>query len=81
MKKEKPNHPVDPDEESRQKENEINEMITAEDAVQTTAYLMNAPECCSGGEQLGNMLGMLGADVMDDTVYHDEDQHPGLKMK
>ena len=81
MKKEKANKLADPVAESRQKENETNELLLAEDAVQTTAYLMNAPDCCSGGGQLGNMLGMLGADVMDDTVYHDEDQHPGLKME
>lgn len=69
------------DEEYRQKENETNELLLAEDAVQTTAYLVNAPDCCSGGEQLGNVLGMLGADVMDDTIYHDESQHSGLKME
>lgn len=64
----------------KQQENETNEMLLAEDAVQTTAYLANAPDCCSGAEQLNNMLGMLGADVMDEDVYHSEDEHPKLSM-
>ena len=63
-----------------QQEQETNEMLLAEDAVQTTVYLANAPDCCSGTEQLDNVLGMLGADVMDDEVYHSEDEHPKLSM-
>lgn len=74
------NTPVTPAEERRVQESETNEMILAEDAVQTTAYLANAPDCCSGAERLGNILGMLGADVMDDEVYHDEDEHPKMTM-
>ena len=70
----------DPEKERRQKENETNEILLAEDAVQTTAYIANAPDCCSGTEQLDNMLGMLGADVMDEDVYHDEDEHPKMTM-
>lgn len=70
-----------PTEERQEQENETNEMILAEDAVQTTAYLANAPDCCSGAEQLGNVLGMLGVDVMDEDVYHTEDQHPKLSMQ
>ena len=73
--------PMTPTEVKEQAEIETTELIAAEDAVQTTAYLMNAPDCCSGGEQLDNLLGMLGADVMDDTVYHSEDEHPGMKME
>lgn len=69
-----------PLDEQKQEESETNEMILAEDAVQTTAYLANAPDCCSGVEQLGNFLGMLGADVMDEDVYHSEDQHPKMTM-
>lgn len=71
---------ITPTEERQEQENETNEMILAEDAVQTTAYLANAPDCCSGAEQLDNMLGMLGADVMDDEVYHTEEQHPKLSL-
>ena len=70
----------DPEKEQRQKENETNKILLAEDAVQTTAYIANAPDCCSGTEQLDNMLGMLGADVMDEDVYHDEDEHPKMTM-
>lgn len=69
-----------PTEERQMQKDETNEMILAEDAVQTTAYLANAPDCCSGAEQLDNMLGMLGADVMDEDVYHSEDEHPKLSM-
>ena len=61
-------------------EQETHEMLLAEDAVQTTAYLANAPDCCSEDERLKNVLGMLGADVMDEDVYHGEDQHPKLQM-
>lgn len=69
-----------PTEERQMQEDETNEMILAEDAVQTTAYLANAPDCCSGAEHLDNMLGMLGADVMDEDIYHSEDEHPKLSM-
>ena len=67
-----------PTEDRQEQENETNEILLAEDAVQTTAYLANAPDCCSGVEQLDHVLEMLGADVMDEDVYHSEDQH--LKM-
>lgn len=43
---------------------------------QGKSYLANAPDCCSGAEQLDHVLGMLGSDVMDDGIYHSEDQHP-----
>ena len=69
-----------PTEDRHKQENETNEILLAEDAVQTTAYLVNTPECCSEAEQLGNVLGMLGADVMDDKVYHSEDEHPKMSM-
>ena len=67
-----------PTEDRQEQENETNEILLAEDAVQTTAYLANAPDCCSGAEQLDHVLEMLGAEVMDEDVYHSEDQH--LKM-
>lgn len=71
---------ITPTEKQQEQEIETNEMILAEDAVQTTAYLANAPDCCSGTEQLDNVLGMLGADVMDEDVYHSKDQHPQMGM-
>ena len=69
-----------PTEDRQEQENEINEILLAEDAVQTTAYLANAPDCCSGAEQLDHVLEMLGADVMDEDVYHTEDQHPKMSL-
>ncbi len=55
-------------------------MISLEDCVETTMYASNAPKCCSAGERLGAMLGMLGADVLDDAVYHREEDHPVQTM-
>ena len=69
-----------PTEERQREENETAEMILAEDAVETTAYLANAPACCSGAEQLDHVLGMLGANVMDEDIYHSEDEHPKMSM-
>ena len=69
-----------PTEDRQEQENETNEILLAEDAVQTTAYLVNAPDCCSGAEQLDNVLGILGADVMNEDVYHTEEQHPKLSL-
>ena len=70
----------DPEQKEVQAEKETNEMLLAEDAAQTTAYIVGAPDCCSGAEQLDHMLGMLGADIMDEDVYHDEDEHPKMSM-
>ena len=64
----------------KRQENETNEILLEEDAVQSTAYLVNTPECCSGAEHLDHVLGMLGADVMDEDVYHSEDQHPKMSL-
>ena len=72
----KQNQLATPTEQRQEQERQTNEARLAEDAVQTTAYLANAPDCCSGAEQLDHVLGMLGSDVMDDGIYHSEDQHP-----
>lgn len=69
-----------PTEARQEQENETNEILLAEDAVQTSVYLTNAPDCCSGAEQLDHVLRMLGADMMDDKVYHSEDEHPKMSM-
>lgn len=61
-----------------QDEDQTNDMITAEDMVEQAAYAMNAPGCCSDSQQAQNMLGMLGANVMDESIYHDEDENPGI---
>lgn len=66
---------VDPSEEQ---ENQVNDMITTEDLVEQAIYAAAAPSCCSDGEQAQNMLGMLGANIMDDDIYHDVDEHPGM---
>ena len=65
----KQNQLATPTEQRQEQERQTNEALLAEDAVQTTAYLANAPDCCSGAEQLDHVLGMLG-------IYHSEDQHP-----
>ena len=39
------NKDITPTEERKEQENENNEILLAEDAVQTTAYLANAPDC------------------------------------
>lgn len=43
--------------------------------METSIYLANAPECCSGEEKLKQMLGLLGAGMEEDDLFHDEDQH------
>lgn len=48
--------------------------------METSIYLANAPECCSGEEKLKQMLGLLGAGVEADDLFHDEDQHPAMMM-
>ena len=70
----------DPQKDMRQAEQETNNMILAEDAVETTVYLANAPDCCSDAEKLDNVLGMLGANVMDEDIYHSEDEHLKMNM-
>ena len=57
----KQNQLATPTEQRQEQERQTNEALLAEDAVQTTAYLANAPDCCSGAEQLDHVLGMLGS--------------------
>ena len=57
---------------------ETTNMITAEDLVEQAVYAAHAPACCSGSERAGNMLQMLGANVVDESVYHEDDEHPGI---
>ena len=65
------------DEKKKKKENnEVTDMITAEDLVEQAVYSANAPKCCSSAEQAENMLGMLGANLMDSSIYHSEENHP-----
>ncbi len=63
----------------QKKVDEATDMITAEDIVEQAVYAANAPDCCAD-EQAENMLGMLGANIVDDEIYHDEDECPSLTM-
>lgn len=66
--------------EEEQAEEETNEIIAAEDLVEQAVYAANAPNCCTESEQAENMLAMLGANIVDEDVYHDEDECPSLNM-
>lgn len=67
-----------PLDEEEQEASETNDMITAEDLTEQAVYAMNAPDCCSDSEQAENMLDMLGANIMDEDIYHDESEHSGF---
>ena len=56
------------------------DLITAEDLAEQAVYAANAPECCSESEKAENMLGMLGANIQDDSIYHEEDEHQSIAM-
>lgn len=64
-----------PQKEHEEKVAETADMITAEDLVEQAVYAVHAPECCSGKQQAENMLDMLGANVMDDDIYHTPEEH------
>lgn len=65
-----------------QEQQKATDLITAEDLTEQAVYAANAPACCSEGEKAENMLGMLGANIQDENIYHEEDQHqmPVLSM-
>ncbi len=67
------------EEEHRQKVDEVTDMITAEDVVEQVVYAANAPDCCAD-DHAENMLGMLGANIVDEDIYHDEGECPKLSM-
>ena len=54
------------------KEKQTNDIITAEDLAEQALYMANAPEGISDAEKADNMLSMLGANVMDDSIYEDK---------
>lgn len=67
-------------EEERQKEiDETTDMITTEDVVEQAICMANTPDCCAD-EHAENMLGMLGANIVEPKIYHDEDECPTLEM-
>lgn len=67
-----------PEEEHRQEVDETTDMITAEDIVEQAVYAANAPNCCAD-EHAENMLSMLGANIVDEEIYHSEDECPRLE--
>lgn len=67
------------EEEHRKEVDEATDMITAEDIVEQAVYAANAPECCAE-DHAENMLSMLGANIVDEDMYHDEDECPKLDM-
>lgn len=67
-------------EEEHQKEiDETTDMITTEDVVEQAVYMANAPDCCAD-EHAENMLGMLGANIVEPEIYHDEDECSTFEM-
>lgn len=67
------------EEEHKKEVDEATDMITAEDIVEQAVYAANAPECCAE-DHAENMLSMLGANIVDEDVYHDEDECPKLEI-
>ena len=49
--------------------------LTGEDVMEATAYMANAPDCCLAEEKAENVLGMLGANIIDESIYHTEEEH------
>lgn len=62
------------DEKSDEKQ-KVTDMLSAEDIVEQAEYAANAPKCCSEKERALNMLGMLGSNIADEDIYHDESEH------
>ena len=54
---------------------ETTDMITAEDLTEQAVYAANAPDCCSDEQKAENMLGMLGAGIVEPEIYHTEEEH------
>ena len=71
MKKKK----IEPQEEYEREVEETTEMITGEDVMEVTAYMANAPDCCSKEEVAENAMSMLGASVVEPEIYHTEEEH------
>lgn len=67
-------------EEYEEKVAETVDMITTEDLVEQAVYVAHAPVCCSNAEQADNMLNMLGANIIDDDIYHTPEEHSKLEM-
>ena len=68
-------------EEECEDEQECTDMRTAEDIAEQAEYAANAPKCCSEKERALNMLGMLGSNIADEDIYHDESDHDEVQEK
>ena len=68
-------------EEEYEDEQECTDMRTAEDLAEQAEYAANAPKCCSEKERALNMLGMLGSNIADEDIYHDESEHDEVAEK
>ena len=66
---------IDPEKEHEQEKKEMADIITAEDVAEQVAYAANAPKCCSKKEQAEHMFNMLGANIIDFSIYHTESEH------
>ena len=62
------------DEKSDEKQ-KTTDILTSEDLAEQVEYAANAPKCCSEKERALNMLGMLGSNIADEDIYHDESDH------
>ena len=54
---------------------ETADMITGEDVMEVTAYMANAPDCCSKEEVAENAMSMLGVSVVEPEIFHTEEEH------
>ena len=68
------------DEKSDEKQ-KVTDMLSAEDIAEQAEYAANAPKCCSEKERALNMLGMLGSNIADEDIYHDESDHDEITGK
>ena len=59
--------------EQEKAEEEALETITAEDLVEQAVYLANAPDGVTAEDKSEAMLGMLGANIVDESVYEEPD--------
>ena len=62
-------------------EQKATDILTAEDFAEQAEYAANAPKCCSEKERALNMLGMLGSNIADEDIYHDESEHGEITEK
>ena len=68
------------DEKSDEKQ-KVTDMLSAEDIAEQAEYVANAPKCCSEKERALNMLGMLGSNIADEDIYHEESDHDEITEK